>query len=80
MSEETQSVKVIGQWSPIIVMVITNIAMGSVNALVKKALDVGVNHMVIGAYRMAISAFILAPFAYILDRFDTFMKQRFMYM
>ncbi|WZZ84161.1 hypothetical protein YC2023_104733 [Brassica napus] len=49
-------------------MVITNIAMGSVNALVKKALDVGVNHMVIGAYRMAISAFILAPFAYILDR------------
>ncbi|KAL0758207.1 hypothetical protein Bca101_095875 [Brassica carinata] len=68
MSEETQSVKVIGQCSPIIVMVITNIAMGSVNALVKKALDVGVNHMVIGAYRMAISAFILAPFAYILDR------------
>ena len=74
MSEETQSVKVIGQWSPIIVMVITNIAMGSVNALVKKALDVGVNHMVIGAYRMAISAFILVPFAYILDRFETFMK------
>ncbi|KAF2548987.1 hypothetical protein F2Q70_00019156, partial [Brassica cretica] len=38
------------------------------NALVKKALDVGVNHMVIGAYRMAISALILAPFAYILER------------
>ncbi|KAF8111524.1 hypothetical protein N665_0074s0055 [Sinapis alba] len=68
MAEETQGVKVIGEWSPIIVMVITNIAMGSVNALVKKALDVGVNHMVIGAYRMAISALILAPFAYILDR------------
>ncbi|CAH8336778.1 unnamed protein product [Eruca vesicaria subsp. sativa] len=49
-------------------MVISNIAMGSVNALVKKALDVGVNHMVVGAYRMAISALILAPFAYILDR------------
>ncbi|KAL0884306.1 hypothetical protein Bca101_008287 [Brassica carinata] len=68
MGEETQGVKVIGEWSPVIVMVITNIAMGSVNALVKKALDVGVNHMVIGAYRMAISAFILAPLAYILDR------------
>ncbi|KAJ4873991.1 WAT1-related protein [Raphanus sativus] len=68
MGEETQGMKVMGEWSPVIVMVITNIAMGSVNALVKKALDVGVNHMVIGAYRMAISAFILAPFAYILDR------------
>lgn len=80
MGEEMKGVRVIEEWSPVIVMVISNVAMGSVNALVKKALDVGVNHMVIGAYRMAISAFILAPFAYILDRFETFMKQRFMYM
>ncbi|KAL0700494.1 hypothetical protein Bca4012_056616 [Brassica carinata] len=63
-----QGVRVIEEWSPVIVMVISNVAMGSVNALVKKALDVGVNHMVVGAYRMAISALILAPFAYILER------------
>ncbi|CAN8310946.1 unnamed protein product [Cochlearia groenlandica] len=68
MGEEVQGVRVIEEWSPVIVMVISNIAMGSVNALVKKALDNGVNHMVIGAYRMAISAFILAPFAFILER------------
>uniref|UniRef100_A0A1J3ELC9 WAT1-related protein n=1 Tax=Noccaea caerulescens TaxID=107243 RepID=A0A1J3ELC9_NOCCA len=56
------------KWSPVIAMVISNVAMGSVNALVKKALDVGVNHMVIAAYRLAISAFFLAPLAYFLER------------
>ncbi|KAF8112969.1 hypothetical protein N665_0058s0068 [Sinapis alba] len=56
MGEKMQGVRVIEEWSPVIVMVISNVAMGSVNALVKKALDVGVNHMVVGAYRMAISA------------------------
>ncbi|XP_023632698.1 WAT1-related protein At1g01070 [Capsella rubella] len=68
MGENLQRVRVVGKYSPVIVMVITNVAMGSVNALVKKALDVGVNHMVIGAYRMTISAFVLAPLAYILER------------
>ncbi|CAH2039188.1 unnamed protein product [Thlaspi arvense] len=68
MGEEMQGVRAIEEWSPVIVMVISNVAMGSVNALVKKALDGGVNHMVIGAYRMAISAIILAPFAYIFER------------
>ncbi|CAH2039190.1 unnamed protein product [Thlaspi arvense] len=56
------------KWSPVMAIVVANVAMGSVNALVKKALDGGVNHMVIGAYRMAISAFILAPIAYFLER------------
>ncbi|XP_010474693.1 PREDICTED: WAT1-related protein At1g01070 [Camelina sativa] len=68
MGEDMGGVRVVGKYSPVIVMVISNVAMGSVNALVKKALDVGVNHMVIGAYRMAISAFVLAPLAYILER------------
>jgi drug/metabolite transporter (DMT)-like permease len=56
------------QWAPVIVMLISSVAMGSVNALVKKALDVGVNHMIFGAYRMAISALILVPFSYIWER------------
>ncbi|KFK42497.1 hypothetical protein AALP_AA1G001200 [Arabis alpina] len=59
---------VVEKWSPVMVIVGANIAVGSVNALVKKALDGGVNHMVIGAYRNAISAFILAPLAYFLER------------
>ncbi|OAP16779.1 hypothetical protein AXX17_AT1G11750 [Arabidopsis thaliana] len=68
MGEDMRVVKVESKWPPIIVMVISQVAMGSVNALVKKALDVGVNHMIIGAYRIAISSFILAPIAYILER------------
>jgi len=70
MAGDMQGVRVVEKYSPVIVMVMSNVAMGSVNALVKKALDVGVNHMVIGAYRMAISALILVPFAYVLERFD----------
>ncbi|ESQ37796.1 hypothetical protein EUTSA_v10028831mg [Eutrema salsugineum] len=58
------------QWAPVIVMLISSIAMGSVNALVKKALDVGVNHMIFAAYRMAISALILVPFSYIWERIE----------
>ncbi|KAL1215925.1 WAT1-related protein [Cardamine amara subsp. amara] len=56
------------QWAPVVVMLISSVAMGSVNALAKKALDVGVNHMIFGAYRMVISALILVPFSYIWER------------
>ncbi|CAH8251939.1 unnamed protein product [Arabidopsis lyrata] len=68
MSEDMGGVKVVSKWPPVIVMVASQVAMGSVNALVKKALDVGVNHMIVGAYRMAISSLILAPIAYFLER------------
>ncbi|KFK42498.1 hypothetical protein AALP_AA1G001300 [Arabis alpina] len=61
-------ISVIEKWSPVMAIVGANIAVGSVNALVKKALDGGVNHMVIGAYRNVISAIILAPLAYFLER------------
>ncbi|CAH2069304.1 unnamed protein product [Thlaspi arvense] len=64
MKDDTKEAK----WAPVIVMLISSVAMGSVNALVKKALDVGVNHMIFAAYRMAISALILVPFAYIWER------------
>ncbi|XP_010522883.1 PREDICTED: WAT1-related protein At1g01070 [Tarenaya hassleriana] len=56
------------QWGTVTVMVLTNVAMGSVNALVKKVLDGGINHMVVAAYRLAISALILAPFAHFCER------------
>ncbi|CAN8310943.1 unnamed protein product [Cochlearia groenlandica] len=62
------SLTLLEKWSPVMVIAISNIAVGSVNALVKKALDGGVNHMVFGAYRMAISASILAPLAYFFEK------------
>lgn len=77
MSEDMGGVKLVSKWPPVIVMVTSQVAMGSVNALVKKALDVGVNHMIVGAYRMAISSFILAPIAYFLERFIDILMYNF---
>ncbi|VVA89692.1 unnamed protein product [Arabis nemorensis] len=68
MSVVGEERSVVEKWSPVMAIVGANVAMGSVNALVKKALDGGVNHMVIGAYRNVISAFVLAPLAYFLER------------
>ncbi|KAF8111523.1 hypothetical protein N665_0074s0054 [Sinapis alba] len=65
---EGERSSVVDKWAPAMAVAVANIATGSVNALVKKALDGGVNHMVIGAYRLAISAFILAPLAYFLEK------------
>ncbi|KAF2618793.1 hypothetical protein F2Q68_00042874 [Brassica cretica] len=67
---EGERSSIVDKWAPAMAVVVANTVTGSVNALVKKALDGGVNHMVIGAYRLAISAFILAPLAYFLERFD----------
>ncbi|VVB06912.1 unnamed protein product [Arabis nemorensis] len=49
-------------------MVMINSALGLANALVKKVLDGGVNHMVIATYRLAISTVCLAPIAYFWER------------
>ncbi|KAF2588874.1 hypothetical protein F2Q70_00042207 [Brassica cretica] len=65
---EGERSSIVDKWAPAMAVVVANTVTGSVNALVKKALDGGVNHMVIGAYRLAISAFILAPLAYFLER------------
>ncbi|CAN8248146.1 unnamed protein product [Cochlearia groenlandica] len=57
-----------GKWTPVIIMVIINSALGLGNALVKKVLDGGVNHMVIATYRLAISTVFLAPIAFFWER------------
>ncbi|XP_010428315.1 PREDICTED: WAT1-related protein At4g01440-like [Camelina sativa] len=57
-----------GKWTPVIIMVIINSALGLCNALVKKVLDGGVNHMVIATYRLAISTLFLAPYAFFWER------------
>ncbi|KFK30722.1 hypothetical protein AALP_AA6G018900 [Arabis alpina] len=57
-----------GKWTPVIIMIMINSALGLANALVKKVLDGGVNHMVIATYRLAISTVFLAPIAYFWER------------
>ncbi|EOA21122.1 hypothetical protein CARUB_v10001462mg [Capsella rubella] len=57
-----------GKWTPVIMMVTINSALGLCNALVKKVLDGGVNHMVIATYRLAISTVFLVPIAFFWER------------
>ncbi|XP_010556633.1 PREDICTED: WAT1-related protein At4g01440-like [Tarenaya hassleriana] len=57
-----------GKWTPIIMMIVINSATGSVNAMIKKLLDGGLNHMVIATYRLAISTAFLIPIAYFWER------------
>ncbi|KAL1215927.1 WAT1-related protein [Cardamine amara subsp. amara] len=57
-----------GKWTPVIIMVVINSALGLGNALVKEVLDGGVNHMVIATYRLAISTVFLVPIAYFWER------------
>ncbi|XP_013607155.1 PREDICTED: WAT1-related protein At4g01440 isoform X2 [Brassica oleracea var. oleracea] len=57
-----------GKWTPVIIMITINSALGLGNALVKKVLDGGVNHMVIATYRLAISTLFLAPIAFFWER------------
>ncbi|XP_010556627.1 PREDICTED: WAT1-related protein At1g01070-like [Tarenaya hassleriana] len=58
------------EYGAVIVMVLTNIGMGLTNVLIRKALDGGINHMVIATYRLAISALFMSPFALLLERRD----------
>lgn len=57
-----------GQWKHVVSLVAINFAFGLVNLLLKKALDQGLNHLVIVTYRQAISATFLFPIAYFWER------------
>ncbi|CAH8295322.1 unnamed protein product [Eruca vesicaria subsp. sativa] len=57
-----------GKWAPVIVIIVVNMINGLVNALTKKVLDQGINHMIIATYRLGISTFFLLPIAYFWER------------
>ncbi|CAF2141259.1 hypothetical protein HID58_006297 [Brassica napus] len=57
-----------GKWTPVTIMITINSALGLGNAMVKKVLDGGFNHMVIATYRLAISTVCLAPIAFFWER------------
>ncbi|KAF3439766.1 hypothetical protein FNV43_RR18044 [Rhamnella rubrinervis] len=58
----------VGQWKHVVAMVAINFAFGLVNLLLKKALDKGLNHLIIVTYRQSIAAIFLAPIAYFRER------------
>ncbi|ESQ37799.1 hypothetical protein EUTSA_v10028754mg [Eutrema salsugineum] len=57
-----------GKWAPLIMITVIYMINGMVNALIKKVLDGGINHMVIATYRLGISTFFLLPIAYFWER------------
>ncbi|KAG5410550.1 hypothetical protein IGI04_006869 [Brassica rapa subsp. trilocularis] len=57
-----------GKWTPVIIMITINSALGLGNTMVKKVLDGGFNHMVIATYWLAISTVCLAPIAFFWER------------
>ncbi|PON97162.1 Plant-drug/metabolite exporter [Trema orientale] len=56
------------QWMPVSAMLAVNFAFAIVNLLLKKALDEGLNHLIIVTYRQAISAVFLTPIAFFWER------------
>ncbi|CAN6916833.1 unnamed protein product [Brassica oleracea] len=57
-----------GKSAPVIMIIVINMINGLVNALTKKVLDGGINHMIIATYRLGISTFFLLPIAYFWER------------
>ncbi|XP_052171079.1 WAT1-related protein At3g30340-like [Diospyros lotus] len=56
------------EWSPVITMVAIEFAFGTVNILLKKVVDNGMNHLVVITYRQSISTIFLAPIVYFSER------------
>ncbi|KAJ4847550.1 hypothetical protein Tsubulata_035273 [Turnera subulata] len=56
------------EWKPFMAMVIIDFTFAIVNILLKKVLDLGVNHLVFITYRLLISAVFLAPIGYFWER------------
>lgn len=58
-----------GEWTPFIAMIAIDFAFAIVNIMLKKALDNGMNHLIIITYRLAGSTIFLAPISYFLERY-----------
>ncbi|KAK3194473.1 hypothetical protein Dsin_025783 [Dipteronia sinensis] len=57
-----------GQWAPVVLMVVINFALATVNALIKKIMNDGISNLVIVTYRQTISGLFLAPIALFWER------------
>ncbi|XP_065858966.1 WAT1-related protein At3g30340-like [Euphorbia lathyris] len=62
------SLKRCDEWKPFFVMLTVELAFATVNILLKKVLDEGINHLVFITYRLSISAAFLGPIGYFWER------------
>ena len=64
------------QWMPTAVMVATNIVIAVMTALLKQALNQGMNRLVLVTFRQMLATVFLGPIAYFKERYHHHQKQR----
>ncbi|PKU78532.1 WAT1-related protein At3g30340 [Dendrobium catenatum] len=55
-------------WKPVVVMVLVSLAFAVMNVMVKKAIDEGMNRLVLIILRQLVAALFMAPVAYVCER------------
>lgn len=56
------------EWKPVGVMVFASLAFAVMNIMVKKAIDDGMNHLVLIILRQLVATLFMAPVAYLCER------------
>lgn len=57
------------RWKPVGAMVVVELSLAIVNVLFKKALNAGMDHVIIVLYRQSIATVFLIPLAYLWERY-----------
>lgn len=58
------------RWRPVVVMLAVNVAMGTMNSLIKKAIDEGVSCLAIITLRQLVATVFMVPIACCRERLD----------
>ncbi|KVH95242.1 Drug/metabolite transporter [Cynara cardunculus var. scolymus] len=56
-----------GKWYPVLVMIAVHFAFATINVLLKKVIDDGLNHLVFITYRLTVATIFLAPVAFFFE-------------
>ncbi|KAK9053100.1 hypothetical protein SSX86_029730 [Deinandra increscens subsp. villosa] len=56
------------KWYPVLVMVAVQFAFATINVILKKVIDDGLDHLVFITYRLTVATFFLVPVAFFLER------------
>jgi hypothetical protein len=58
------------QWAPTAAMVATNVVIAVMTALIKQALSLGMNRLVLITFRQMVATLFLGPIAYFKERYE----------
>lgn len=57
------------KWYPVLVMIAVQFAFATINVLLKKVIDDGLDHLVFITYRLCVATLFLAPVAFFVERY-----------